>query len=100
MPAPSLASRASARVCPSSSCSEISTGQVSTIVMAAHLLPDAGAAYVAARGDTSILRPTGIAGEAPHAPTAHLLLPGRLGLPDRALPGFAPPRLPGARSCM
>jgi hypothetical protein len=39
MPAPSLASRASARVFPSSSRSEISTGQLSTAVIAAHLLP-------------------------------------------------------------
>src|SRR5438105_13939383 len=46
MPTPSLASRASARVFPSSSCSEISTGQLSTVVMAAHLLPDAGAAVL------------------------------------------------------
>src|SRR5690242_3909275 len=47
MPMPSLASRASARVFPSSSCSEISTGQLSTVVMAAHLLlPDAGAAVL------------------------------------------------------
>src|SRR5690348_14793402 len=46
MPAPSLASRASARVFPSSSVSEISTGQLSTVVMAAHLLPDAGAAVL------------------------------------------------------
>src|SRR2546423_6869673 len=68
MPTPSLASRASARVVPSSSCSEISTGQLSTVIMAAHLLPDAGATYVAARGDTSILRPTGTAGEGPHPP--------------------------------
>jgi hypothetical protein len=76
IPPPSLASRASARVCPSSSCSEISTGQLSTIVMAAHLLPDAGATYVAARGDTSILRPTGTAGEGPPARSGELSLPG------------------------
>src|SRR5690242_7675945 len=46
MPAPSLARRASARVFPSSSRSEISTGQLSTIVIAAHLLPHAGAAVL------------------------------------------------------
>jgi hypothetical protein len=42
-PTPCLVSRASARVVPSSSWSEISTGQLSTVVMAAYLLPDAGA---------------------------------------------------------
>src|SRR5436190_21978279 len=67
MPTPSLVSRASARVFPSSSRSDISTGQLSTVVMAAHLLPDAGAVLRLAV-TPPILRSTGIAGEGPHVP--------------------------------
>src|SRR5690242_4608571 len=78
MPTPFLVSRASARVSPSSSCSETSTGQLSTIVMAAHLLPDAGATMLrlAVTPPSSARRGSQVKGLM-SPPPGEFLLPGR-----------------------